>query len=83
MSVSDSPCLWPADSWMLSHWPLASSVHDSPVENFFYISHENKTPLFSDFILQQKSPVMSKSAHRRLLTDIRSTEDQTDIEKLK
>lgn len=50
---------------------------------FFLHSHENKTPLFSDFILQQKSPVMSKSAHRRLLTDIRSTEDQTDIEKLK
>lgn len=52
-------------------------------EFFFYISHENKPPLFSDFILQQKSPVMSKSAHRRLLTDIRSTEDQTDIEKWK
>lgn len=50
---------------------------------FSYIGHENEPPVFSDIKLQQKSPVVSKSARRRLLTDIRSTEDQTDIEKLK
>lgn len=48
---------------------------------FSYIGHENKPPVFSDIKLQQKSPVVSKSAQRRLLTETRSIEDKTDIEK--